>query len=75
MMAEQQVETEVGGSVCKIECAEGDSLFEGDPIVIVESMKMEIPVGSPANARVVKLLVAVGDTVREGQPVAIVETA
>lgn len=74
-MAEQQVETEVGGSVCKIECAEGDSLGEGDPILIVESMKMEIPVASPAHAKLLKLLVAVGDTVSEGQPVAIVETA
>lgn len=74
-MAEQQVESEVGGTVWKIECGEGGSVAEGDPILIVESMKMEIPVASPSNARVVKLLVKVGDAVAEGQPVAIVETA
>lgn len=74
-MAEQQVESEVGGTVWKIECAEGGSVAEGEPILIVESMKMEIPVASPSNARVVKLLVKVGDAVAEGQPVAIVETA
>jgi biotin carboxyl carrier protein len=74
-MAEQQVETEMGGTVCKIECAEGSSLAEGDPILVVEAMKMEIPVAAPANARVVKLLVAVGDTVTEGQAVAIIEMA
>lgn len=74
-MPEQQVETEVGGNVCRIECAEGGSLAAGDAIVIVESMKMEIPVAAPADARLIKLLVAVGDTVTEGQAVAIVETA
>lgn len=74
-MAQQQVESEVGGSVCKIECAEGDSIAEGDPILIVESMKMEIPLASPANGKVSKLLVAMGDTVAEGQVVAIIETA
>jgi len=74
-MAEQQVETEVGGTVWKIECAEGGSLAEGDPILIVESMKMEIPIAAPGNARVIKLLVSVGDTVTEGQAVAIVESA
>jgi acetyl-CoA carboxylase biotin carboxyl carrier protein len=74
-MAEQQIETEVGGSVCKIERAEGDSISEGDSVLVVESMKMEIPLVSPANAKLVKLLVAVGDTVTEGQAVAIIETA
>ena len=73
-MAEQQVETEVGGTVWRIECVEGGSVAEGDPILIVESMKMEIPVAAPANARIVKLLVEVGDAVTEGQAVAIVET-
>lgn len=74
-MAKQQVESEVGGNVCRIECAEGASLAEGDAILIVESMKMEIPVAAPADARVIEILVAVGDIVAEGQPVAIVDTA
>jgi biotin carboxyl carrier protein len=74
-MAEQQVETEMGGTVVKIECAEGGRLAEGDVILVVEAMKMEMPVAIPVAARVVKLLVAVGDTVTEGQPVATIETA
>ena len=74
-MAEQQVESEVGGTVWRLECAEGDSLAEGDAILIIESMKMEIPVTAPASGTVVKLLVKVGDVVTEGQPVAVVQTA
>jgi acetyl-CoA carboxylase biotin carboxyl carrier protein len=74
-MAEHQVESEVAGTVWRLECAEGDSLAEGDAILIVESMKMEIPLAAPVSGRVVKLLVKVGDAVTEGQPVAIVEAA
>ena len=74
-MAEQQVDSEVGGTVWRLECAEGDLLAEGDAILIVESMKMEIPLAAPVGGRVVKLLVKVGDVVAEGQPVAIVDTA
>lgn len=74
-MAEQHVETEVSGTVLKIECEPGGSLSPGDAIVIVESMKMEMPVEAPAQATVVRLLVAVGDAVTEGQVVAIVDVA
>ncbi|MDX5366672.1 MAG: acetyl-CoA carboxylase biotin carboxyl carrier protein subunit [Alphaproteobacteria bacterium] len=48
---------------------------EDDPILILESMKMEIPVAAPFDCILVELLVAEEDTVAEGQPVAIVERA
>ena len=44
-----------------------------DPIVVLESMKMEIPVGAPVAGKVKQILVAEGDPVQEGQDVAILE--
>tara|TARA_R100001369_G_scaffold57533_1_gene84377 strand:- start:519 stop:743 length:225 start_codon:yes stop_codon:yes gene_type:complete len=70
-MAEIRVEAELAGAVWKIEAAPGDQMAEGDAILILESMKMEIPVECPRSARLVELRVAEGDVVREGQILAI----
>ena len=64
---------EVSGSVWKIEAAIGTEVGADDTILIIESMKMEIPVSSPRAGRVVELKVAEGEPVKEGQVVAIVE--
>ena len=44
-----------------------------DPVVILESMKMEIPVGAPSAGRVAEILVEEGEAVEEGQEVAVIE--
>ncbi|MBP6815423.1 MAG: biotin/lipoyl-binding protein [Burkholderiaceae bacterium] len=72
-MARVQVLSEVSGSVWKIEAAIGTEVGADDTILIIESMKMEIPVSSPRAGRVVELKVAEGEPVKEGQVVAIVE--
>jgi len=72
-MARVQVLSEVSGSVWKIEAAVGTEVGADDTILIIESMKMEIPVSSPRAGRVVELKVAEGDPVKEGQVVAIIE--
>lgn len=72
-MARVQVLSEVSGSVWKIECATGAELGADDTIMIIESMKMEIPVAAPRAGRVVELKVAEGDAVKEGQVVAVIE--
>jgi acetyl-CoA carboxylase biotin carboxyl carrier protein len=64
----EHVEAPVTGSVWKIECAVGDEVAEGDVLVILESMKMEIPVEAEADGRVAQLLCAEGDAVSDGQP-------
>ena len=51
----------------------GDEVAEEDPVVILESMKMEIPVGAPAAGRVAEILVEEGEAVEEGQEVAVIE--
>jgi acetyl-CoA carboxylase biotin carboxyl carrier protein len=60
-------------NVWKIVVAEGDSVGEGDPLVILESMKMEIPVESPAAGVVREVLVREGGVVQEGDVIAVVE--
>jgi len=67
------VKTEITGSVWKIEKAVGDKVEEDEPILILESMKMEIPVAAPEDGVVKEILVAEEDTVTEGAVVARIE--
>ena len=72
-MTAQTIRSEITGTVWKIVVQEGDALEADDTIMILESMKMEIPVVAPEAGRVVKLLVEEGASVREGQEVAVFE--
>ncbi len=65
-----QVKSEIAGSVWKLMAAEGDSLAADDVIVILESMKMEIPIIAPKAGTLAKLHVAEGDMIGEGQLIA-----
>ncbi len=60
------VRTEVAGSVWKVAVTVGQRVDAGDALVIVESMKMEIPVEAPAAGTVAEIRVAEGDRVAEG---------
>ena len=73
-MAREEVESEVTGNVWKIEVKVGDQVAQEDTLMILESMKMEIPVESPAAGKVAEILVKDKDQVEEGQVVAILET-
>ena len=73
-MARYEAKTEVTGSVWKIVTAVGQKLAPGDTIMIVESMKMEIPVIAEEGGTVEKLLVAEGKSVAEGDVVAVLDT-
>lgn len=69
-MAQTALESHVSGTVWKIERQIGDALAAGDTVMVIESMKMEIPVEAPTAGTLVKLLVAEGDAVTEGQVLA-----
>ena len=73
-MADIKVQSEITGKVWAIEASVGDSLEEEDTIIVLESMKMEIPIVAPLDGSLKKILVAEGDAVTEGQDVAILET-
>jgi acetyl-CoA carboxylase biotin carboxyl carrier protein len=66
MMAEMRVRSEIAGSVWKIEVAVGDTVVEDDPLLILESMKMEIPLLAPRSGVVREILVAEGEPIAEG---------
>ncbi|MBI4260105.1 MAG: biotin/lipoyl-binding carrier protein [Actinobacteria bacterium] len=71
-MAERIV-SEMVANVWRVMVAPGDAVAVGDPIVILESMKMEIPVESPVVGTVSEVLVAEGAVVQEGDVIAVVE--
>jgi len=73
-MARIEVKAEVTGKVWKILVPIGEKVAGDDTVMIVESMKMEIPVVSEEAGTVVELRVAEGESVEDGQVVAIVES-
>lgn len=72
-MARIEIASEVTGKVWKIQMPEGSQISVDDSIMIVESMKMEIPVVSTDAGRVLEILVKEGDSVEDGQVVAVIE--
>ncbi|MBH1964951.1 MAG: acetyl-CoA carboxylase biotin carboxyl carrier protein subunit [Comamonadaceae bacterium] len=73
-MARIEVKSEVTGKVWKILVAVGQRVEAEGTVMVVESMKMEIPVDSEKGGEVVELMVGEGDAVEDGQVVAIVQT-
>jgi len=73
-MAREDVESEVTGTVWKIETKIGDKVAEGDVLMIIESMKMEIPVLASEDGTIAEFSVEEGEPVSEGQVVAVLDT-
>ena len=69
----EEVKAHITGVVFQITSKPGDAVAAGEPIIVLESMKMEIPVEAPRAGRVVEIAVAEGQTVQEGDTVAILE--
>lgn len=69
-MAIVEVKAEITGNVWKIVAAVGDDLEEDQEILILESMKMEIPVSAPEAGKITEILVEEGQTITEGTVVA-----
>jgi acetyl-CoA carboxylase biotin carboxyl carrier protein len=72
-MSEVKVRATIGGSIWQIVTAAGDEVAQDDPILIMESMKMEIPVTAPRAGRVKAFLVEAGQVVAEDDVVALIE--
>ncbi len=72
-MTPVKIETEVAGTVWKIIAAAGATLSAGDVILIMESMKMEIPIEAPRAGLLREVRVAEGDVLSEGDVVAVIE--
>ena len=68
-----EVEAQITGNVWKIEKAVGNAVEEGETVLILESMKMEIPVEAPCAGRIAEIRVAEGESVEEGAILAVIE--
>lgn len=73
-MAIIDVLAEITGNVWKLVAEPGARLEEDDPILILESMKMEIPVSAPEDGTLLEILVAPDTVVTQGQVLARIET-
>jgi acetyl-CoA carboxylase biotin carboxyl carrier protein len=68
-----EVEAHITGTVWKIEVNVGDNVDEGDTVVILESMKMEMPVEAEDAGKVREILCEEGQAVNEGDPLLVLE--
>ncbi|GGJ85013.1 acetyl-CoA carboxylase biotin carboxyl carrier protein subunit [Lentibacillus kapialis] len=68
-----EIKASMAGSVWKITVAGGDKVESDQDVVILESMKMEIPIAAETDGTVKELKVAEGDFVNEGDVIAIIE--
>ena len=74
-MTRVDVESPVTGVVWKVIVGVGDTVSSGDQVMVLESMKMEIPVEAPVDGTISELSVAEGDQVSQDSPVAVIESA
>jgi acetyl-CoA carboxylase biotin carboxyl carrier protein len=73
-MANINIESEVTGVVLKVEARVGQVVSQDDTILIIESMKTEIPVTAPADGKILDIEVAEGDSVNDQQLLAVLES-
>jgi len=69
----EEIKAPLTGTLWKIETKVGDMLDEDDVIMILESMKMEIPVEAPVDGKLLEIRVKEGDSIQEGQVLAVME--
>jgi acetyl-CoA carboxylase biotin carboxyl carrier protein len=72
-MARIEIKSEITGTVWQVQSKPGDKVESGDTLIVIESMKMEIPVITEDAGTVKEILVKPKDPVAEGQVVAILE--
>ena len=68
-----EIRAEMVANVWKVVAAEGESVGDGETLVILESMKMEIPVVAEGSGTLTRLAVAEGDVIQEGDLIAVIE--
>ncbi|MBN6034485.1 biotin/lipoyl-binding carrier protein [Amycolatopsis sp. 195334CR] len=69
----EEIRAEIVANVLKVVAEVGDDLATGDTVVLLESMKMEIPVLTEGSGRLSRLAVGEGDVVQEGDLLAVLE--
>jgi acetyl-CoA carboxylase biotin carboxyl carrier protein len=72
-MARIEIKSEITGTVWQVPAKPGDKVESGDTLIVIESMKMEIPVITEDGGTVLEILVKEKDPVAEGQVVAVID--
>jgi acetyl-CoA carboxylase biotin carboxyl carrier protein len=68
-----EIKAHITGTVWKIEAQPGTAVSEGDTVIILESMKMEMPVEAPASGTIREIKIKEGEAVDEGKVLAILD--
>jgi len=69
----EDVKAHITGVVFQVTTKPGDAVAAGDPVIVLESMKMEIRIAAPRAGKVREIRVAEGQTVQEGDTVAVID--
>jgi biotin carboxyl carrier protein len=69
----EEIRAHITGVVFQITTRSGDAVAAGDPVIVLESMKMEIPVEAPRAGTIAEIRVEEGQTVQEGDTVAVLD--
>jgi biotin carboxyl carrier protein len=72
-MAQEVIEAPLPGKIVRVDVTVGNSVEEGGVICIIEAMKMENPIMSPAKASVIDVAVSPGQVVKTGEKIAVIE--
>jgi acetyl-CoA carboxylase biotin carboxyl carrier protein len=72
-MSRHEVQAEIAGLVLSVDCAVGQAVEADEPLLMIESMKMEIPVMAPKKGTIAEIRVQAGDTVLQDQVLVVVE--
>jgi biotin carboxyl carrier protein len=72
-MAQEVIEAPLPGKIVRVDVTVGNSVEEGGVICVIEAMKMENPIMSPAKASVIDVAVSPGQVVKTGEKIAVIE--
>jgi len=72
-MAQEAIGAPLPGKILRVEVTVGNAVEEGGVICIIEAMKMENPIVSPAKASVIEVAVSPGQVVKTGEKIAVIE--
>jgi acetyl-CoA carboxylase biotin carboxyl carrier protein len=73
-VTQKTVHAEMAGAIVSVACTVGSSVAAGQELLVMESMKMEIPILAETQGKIVEILVAEGDPVTQGQALVVVDT-
>jgi acetyl-CoA carboxylase biotin carboxyl carrier protein len=74
-MSRQELRAEISGTIIEVVCSEGDMIGEGETIIVMEAMKMEIHAVAPCSGKVIELRVKKDDVVGQDDLMAIIDAS